>query len=94
VYEKLGGRFGTVLPDPKGLPEGIEGRAVFAPMVALADSYIAEAVWAQYVPEALENGTLKAKPDPTVIEGGLEKVQEACDKLKEGISFGKIVVAL
>ena len=94
VYQKLGGRYGTVMPDPQGLPEGIEGGFVFAPSVALADRYVGEAVWGKYVPDALERGSFKARPEPTVIQGGLEKVQEGMDKLKQGISFGKIVVAL
>jgi NADPH-dependent curcumin reductase CurA len=94
VYKKLGGRYGTVMPEPKGLPEGIEGAFVFAPSVALADRYVGEAVWGQYVPKALEEGKLKAKPDPMVIKGGLEKVQEGIDRCKQGVSFAKVVVEL
>ena len=82
------------MPDAKGIPEGIEGTSVFAPSVALGDRYVGEAVWAQFVPAALENGAMKAKPDPVVIKGGLEKVQEGVDKCKEGVSFAKIVVEL
>lgn len=94
IYKKLGGRYGTVMPEPKGVPEGIEGGFVFAPTVATADRYVGEAVWGKFIPEALEKGTFKPKPDPTVIKGGLEKVQEGMDKLKQGISFGKYVVEL
>ncbi|KAF2112553.1 oxidoreductase-like protein [Lophiotrema nucula] len=94
VYEKLGGRYGTVMPDPKGLPEGIEGTFVFAPQVVMGDRFIGEAVWAKYVPEGLEKGTFRAAPEPTVVEGGLGKVQGAVDELKKGVSYGKIVVAL
>ena len=93
VYKKLGGRYGSVMPEPKGLPDGIEGGFVFAPTVALSDRYVGEAVWGKYIPQALEKGIFKG-PEPTVIEGGLEKVQEGMDNLKKGISFGKIVVAL
>lgn len=94
IYAKLGGRYGSVMPDAPGIPEGVQGASVFAPSVALADRYVGEAVWAKYVPEALEKGTFKAKPEPTVLEGGLEKVQEGIDRLRKGVSFGKIVVAL
>ncbi|KAF2735973.1 GroES-like protein [Polyplosphaeria fusca] len=96
VFEKLGGRYGTVMPDTSGLglPAGIEGGPVFAPSVVLKDTYVGEAVWGKYVPEALEKGVFKCAPEPTVIEGGLEKVQEATDLLKKGVSYGKIVVAL
>ncbi|KAF2657225.1 GroES-like protein [Lophiostoma macrostomum CBS 122681] len=94
VYKKLGGRYGSVMPEPKGLPEGIEGAFVFAPSVATQDRYVGEAVWEQYVPKALEEGKLKAKPDPIVIKSGLEKVQEGIDKCKQGVSFAKVVVEL
>ncbi|KAH7117852.1 zinc-binding oxidoreductase CipB [Dendryphion nanum] len=93
VYKKLGGRYGSVMPEVKGLPEGIEGGSVFAPTVALSDRYVGEAVWGKYIPEALEKGIFKG-PELTVIEGGLEKVQEGLDKLKKGISFGKVVITL
>jgi hypothetical protein len=33
-------------------------------------------------------------PDPIVIEGGLEKMQEGLDKQKAGVSLGKIVSSL
>lgn len=93
VYKKLGGRYGTVLT-PQGLPEGIEGSGVFGPSVALADKFIGDVVWAKWVPEALEAGTLKAVPEPIVIKGGLASVQKAYDAQKKGVSFGKIVVEL
>jgi threonine dehydrogenase-like Zn-dependent dehydrogenase len=94
VYEKLGGKYGSVMPNADGLPEGIEGGSVFAPSVCLGDRYIGEAIWAKYVPAALEDGSFKALPKPTVIEGGLEKIQEGLNAQKKGVSFGKIVVAL
>ncbi|KAF2126221.1 GroES-like protein [Dothidotthia symphoricarpi CBS 119687] len=94
VFKKLGGRYGTVMPGAKGLPEGIEGTNVFAPSVALDDRYIGEAVWAKWVPEALEKGTLKALPEAIVIKGGLDAVQKGVDAQKKGVSFGKIVVEL
>ncbi|PVH90795.1 hypothetical protein DM02DRAFT_402634 [Periconia macrospinosa] len=95
VYKKLGGRYGSVLPGAEGLPEGIEGGSVFAASVALADKYIGEVVWAKYIPEALANGSFKAKPDPTVVGHGLEKIQPGMDKLKkDGASFTKYVVTL
>ena len=94
IYRKLGGRYGSVMPNAQGLPDGIEGTSVFAPSVALEDRYIGEAVWAKWVPEALEMGNFKAKPEPTIIEGGLDQVQVGVNELKKGISFGKIVVVL
>ncbi|KAF1942275.1 GroES-like protein [Clathrospora elynae] len=94
VYQKLGGKYGSVLPGAEGLPEGIDGSSVFAPSVVLADKYIGDVVWAQWVPEALEKGTLKAVPEPIVVGKGLDAVQEGFEKQKKGVSFGKIVIEL
>ncbi|KAF2001629.1 GroES-like protein [Amniculicola lignicola CBS 123094] len=95
IYKKLGGKYGSVIPDAKGLPEGIGGTSVFAPMVALKEGYVGAAIWAKFVPEALEKGTLKAKPDAIVVEGkGLEDVQKGLDRQKKGVSFRKVVVEL
>ncbi|KAF2197454.1 oxidoreductase-like protein [Delitschia confertaspora ATCC 74209] len=94
VYEKLGGRYGTVVPQPSDLPEGIEGSAVYAISVLHKDKDIGDAVWGKFIPEALEKGTYKAKPDPIVVGKGLEYVQEGMDRLKKGVSYGKIVVTL
>jgi hypothetical protein len=51
-------------------------------------------VWAKWVPEALQKGTLKALPEPIVIKGGLEATQEGLNAQKKGVSFGKIVIEL
>lgn len=56
---------------------------------------IGEVVWAKYIPEALANGSFKAKPDPTVVGHGLENIQPGIDKLKkDSASFTKYVVTL
>ena len=94
VYQKLGGRFGSVLPGVEGIPEGIQGTSVFAPSVALADKYVGDVVWAQWVPEALEKGTLKAVPEPLVVGKGLDAVQKGYDDQKKGVSFRKVVIEL
>lgn len=94
VYKKLSGKYGSVMPGAQGVPEGAEGASVFGPSVALDDKYIGDVVWAKWVPEALQKGTLKASPKAIVVKGGLESVQEGLTKQKAGVSFGKIVVEL
>jgi NADPH:quinone reductase-like Zn-dependent oxidoreductase len=94
VYNKLGGRYGSVLPGANDLPEGIEGATIFAPTVALADKYIGDVVWAQWVPEALEKGTLKAVPEPLVVGKGLDAVAKGYAEQKKGVSFRKVVIEL
>lgn len=46
------------------------------------------------MPEALAQGKLQAKPDALVAGHGLENVQMAMDKQKEGVSAKKVVVTL
>jgi len=67
---------------------------VFAIAIATQEQDVGEAVWHKYLPDALADGRLQAKPEPIVIEGGLSKVQEGLDRQKQGVSAAKIVVAL
>jgi hypothetical protein len=60
----------------------------------LVDTSIGEAVWGNYITKALELGKFQAKPDPYVIEGGLERIQDGIDMLKKGVSAQKIVVEI
>ena len=45
------------------------------------------------MPEALANGSLQCKPDPLTFDG-LEKMQDAFDKQKKGVSAKKVVVVI
>ena len=95
VFNELGGRYGSVMPDAPDIPQGAEGHCVFASLVASADRYVGEGVWRNFVTPALERGSLKPKPDPIVMGKGLETIQEAVDMLQQkSVSFGKIVVEL
>lgn len=60
----------------------------------MADTHIGDFIWRTYVPQAIAEGKLKAKPDPMIIEGGLGKVQEGIDMLRKGVSAKKIVVEI
>lgn len=51
-------------------------------------------MYKDFLPQALREGRYLAKPDPVVVGEGLESVQAGMDKLKEGVSAGKIVVTL
>lgn len=96
ITEKLGGGMvvGTLPPPDKGLPESVKVQGMFAITVATEHKEVGDAVWTRYVPEALADGRLQAKPDPIVIGKGLDKVQEGLDKQKTGVSAGKIVIDL
>ncbi|KAF7166400.1 hypothetical protein CNMCM5623_000088 [Aspergillus felis] len=58
----------------------------------LVDLDIGDVLWRRYLPEALATGKFVPKPDPEIIEGGLEKVQEGIDIVRKGVSAKKIVI--
>lgn len=96
ITSKLGGGMvvGTLPPPEKGLPDNVQAQGLFAVTIATDEKEVGDAVWRKYVPEALADGRLQAKPDPIVIGKGLDKVQEGLDKQKAGVSAGKIVIDL
>ncbi|KAK7952730.1 Polyketide synthase- enoylreductase [Apiospora aurea] len=51
-------------------------------------------IFAEYLPRALAEGTFAARPEPQVVGRGLEKIQEAFEVLRKGVSARKIVVQL
>jgi hypothetical protein len=67
---------------------------VSAPTIITKDKDIAEEIWGKYLPVALANGQLIAKPDPQILKGGLASVQKWLDTLKAGVSAAKVVVEL
>ncbi|KAI9810339.1 MAG: hypothetical protein M1827_006306 [Pycnora praestabilis] len=81
-------------PVGKGLPQDVKVQGVFALDIASQEKEVAEAVYKNYVPEALQDGRLQAKPDPLVIEGGLDKMQAGFDRVLKGVSAKKVVVGM
>jgi hypothetical protein len=61
---------------------------------SVAHSPVGDAVYRDFLPEALANGRFKAAPEPEVIGHGLDKIQEAMDTQKKGVSARKVVVSL
>ncbi|PQE30011.1 zinc-binding dehydrogenase protein [Rutstroemia sp. NJR-2017a WRK4] len=55
---------------------------------------IGEAVYANFLSDALEKGTFVAAPEPKVVGTGLEFVEAAMKIQREGVSACKVVVAL
>lgn len=56
--------------------------------------HIGTAVWHDFMPKALETGQFQAKPDPYVIKGGLSKVQEGVNMVRNGVSAKKVVIEI
>lgn len=90
IAEKLGGtNVATVLPPPtEGVPAGVKLAGVFGVQPELN-----KPIW-EYVTPALEQGKLKAVPEPLVVGKGLENVQKGLDTNKAGVSAKKVVIEL
>jgi NADPH:quinone reductase-like Zn-dependent oxidoreductase len=71
---------------------GIGWKFVFGS--TLVHNGVGRAVYADYLGQALEKGVYQCKPDPMVVGHGLEKMQEAFDVQKAGVSAKKVVVTL
>lgn len=60
----------------------------------LVGKEVGKAIYEDFLPKALEAGTFVPAPDPLVVGKGLERVQEAMDISKKGVSAKKVVVTL
>ena len=61
---------------------------------SLIDNGVGKAIYEDFLPEALAEGTFIAAPEPHVVGKGLEYIQPACDFQKKGVSATKVVVSL
>ena len=71
---------------------GIDWKLVFA--TTHVYNGVGKAVFEDFLPGALENGTYLAKPEPLVVGKGLEFVQEAFEVQMKGMSAKKVAVSL
>lgn len=90
IVEKLGGgSLAIVLPPPeKGGPESVKFASIFG-----VDA-LTHPIWRDYLVPALEQGKLRAVPEPMVVGKGLENIQKGLDTNKAGVSAKKVIVEL
>ncbi|KAL9091484.1 MAG: hypothetical protein Q9165_004870 [Trypethelium subeluteriae] len=82
----------TIIPGcEKGHPEDARVALV---KEQLKDDEALEKILRNFLPDALQKGTFKAKPDPQIAGKGLEHAQKACDTVKAGVSATKVVILL
>jgi NADPH:quinone reductase-like Zn-dependent oxidoreductase len=60
----------------------------------LYDGPVAEAVYGSFLPAALEQGSFVPAPEPLVVGHGLDKIQEAFEVGRKGVSAKKLVVTV
>jgi hypothetical protein len=71
---------------------GVGWKFIFAD--TLVGNGVGEAIYANFLPEALESGRMVASPEAWVVGHGLDSVQEAFEILWQGVSARKVVVTL
>jgi len=60
----------------------------------LADNDVGKAIYVNFLPEALAQGTYIAAPDPYVVGKGLECIETGLKVQRKGVSAKKVVVSL
>ena len=76
----------------KGLFNGVKSNFIFS--TSVTHNGVGKAVFADFLPKALENGIFVASPEPFVVGKGLEAIQEAFSIQEKGVSAKKVVVSL
>jgi len=71
---------------------GIRTNFIFGSTLAHND--VGRAIYVNFLPEALAQGTYIAAPDPYVVGKGLECIQTGFEVQKKGVSAKKVVVSL
>ncbi|KAL9110646.1 MAG: hypothetical protein Q9227_004823 [Pyrenula ochraceoflavens] len=89
-----GGTLASVGSAPQDLPDGVEVARIGSSTIVSEEPEVAEKVWGEYVPEALEAGELVPSPEPLVVGKGLQSVQKGLDRQKEGVSARKVEIVL
>jgi NADPH:quinone reductase-like Zn-dependent oxidoreductase len=56
-------------------------------------SPVGPAIFSDFLPRALADGTFRPAPEPRVMPGGLARIPEALSELRRGVSAAKIVVS-
>lgn len=88
-----GGRITSVGVAPQDVEEDVEVTRVSAANLT-TQLEVAKAVWGDYVPAALEAGTLLPRPKELIIGNGLYYIQGGLDLNKKGVSAAKVVITL
>jgi NADPH:quinone reductase-like Zn-dependent oxidoreductase len=73
-------------------PEGVVIARIFG--TTLADNAVGKAIYEDFLPGALSNGTFVPSPAPEVTGHGLDAIQDAVNLIMKGVSAKKLVVTL
>lgn len=56
--------------------------------------HVGKAIYHEFLPQALESGQIRPKPDPEVVGNGLEALNAAVATMRTGVSAKKLIVAI
>lgn len=76
----------------KSKTRGIRTNFIFGS--SLLYNEVGKAIYVEFLPQALADGTYVAAPEPHVVGKGLEYIQVAYDLQRKGVSAKKVVVSL
>ncbi|KAG5793425.1 hypothetical protein H9Q69_007502 [Fusarium xylarioides] len=98
IADRLPGKkcVGTILPPGLPVPGKIPGgvQVLINDHVLLGSTETGKRLWVDWLPGALEDGTMKCMPHPEIVGKGLDKIQDAVDAIGKGVSGKKLVVEL
>jgi ABC-type sugar transport system substrate-binding protein len=70
---------------------GIRTTSVFA--TSIVHNEVSRLIYEDFLPNALSAGKYIPAPEPQIVGGGLDSIQDALDYQKQGVSARKVVVA-
>lgn len=76
----------------KGLLKGVKSNFIFSSSVSR--NGVGKAIWEEWLPKAISEGTFRPSPEPVIFGKGLDKIQDAMEFQKKGVSAKKVVVQL
>ncbi|KAF5979225.1 oxidoreductase [Fusarium bulbicola] len=96
IADRLQGKkcLGTILPPgmpiPGTIPDGVQ--VLINDHVLLGSTDTGKRLWVDWLPGALEDGTMECLPHPEIVGKGLEEIQHAIDAIAKGVSGKKLVI--
>ncbi|KAH0366305.1 oxidoreductase, partial [Aureobasidium melanogenum] len=84
--------FTTTVLLPEDMPANFKHNRVFA--TTITNNGIGEAIFVDFLTQALSDGKFKAAPQAEVVGNGLESLQKGVDILRKGVSAKKLIVTL